>query len=63
MSKEARWYPHTTGRGRPGYRQLGHDLLRSSPASALAITHEVDPDFLEQLRRETIEQPELPWEA
>ena len=29
----------------------------------LLITHEVDPDFLEHLRREAMEQPELPWEA
>jgi hypothetical protein len=26
------------------------------------ITHEVDPDFLEHLRSEAMEQPELPWE-
>ncbi len=26
------------------------------------ITHEVDPDFLEHLRREPMDQPELPWE-
>ncbi len=36
--------------------------VRSSPASEPGITHEVDPDFLEHLRREAIEQPELPWE-
>ena len=26
------------------------------------ITHEVDPDFLENIRREAMDQPELPWE-
>ncbi len=36
---------------------------RSSPTSDAAITHEVDPDFLEHLRREAIDQPELPWES
>ena len=25
------------------------------------ITHEVDPDFLEHLRREAMDQAELPW--
>ncbi len=32
------------------------------PASDPGITHEIDPDFLEHLRREANEQPELPWE-
>ena len=36
--------------------------VRSSPASDPGITHEVDPDFLEHLRREELDQPELPWE-
>jgi len=36
--------------------------VRSSPASDPGITHEVDPDFLEHLRREAIDRPELPWE-
>ncbi len=38
--------------------------VRSSlePDSAPGITHEIDPDFLEHLHREEIEQPELPWE-
>ncbi len=34
----------------------------AKPVSVLGITHEVDPEFLEHLRREAIEQPELPWE-
>ncbi|MBP7936451.1 MAG: hypothetical protein KA354_17570 [Phycisphaerae bacterium] len=37
--------------------------VRSSPASEPGITHEVDPEFLEHLRREASEQPELAWEA
>ena len=32
------------------------------PASEPGITHEVDPDFLEHLRRADLDQPELPWE-
>ncbi len=36
--------------------------VRSSPASDPGITHEVDPDFMEHLRREELDQPELPWE-
>ena len=36
--------------------------VRSSPASDTGITHEVDPDFLEHLRREAMDQSELPWE-
>jgi hypothetical protein len=32
------------------------------PASDSGMTHEVDPDFLEHLRREAMDQPELPWE-
>ena len=31
--------------------------VRSSPASDPGITHEVDPDFLEHLRREELDQP------
>ncbi len=36
--------------------------VRSSPASDPGITREVDPDFLEHLRCEAMDQPELPWE-
>jgi hypothetical protein len=38
--------------------------VRSSPEpdSAPGITHEVDPDFLEHVHREALDQPKLPWE-
>jgi hypothetical protein len=38
--------------------------VRSSPEPdcARGITHEVDPDFLEHVHREAVDQPELPWE-
>ena len=34
----------------------------TGPDSDPGITHEVDPDFLEHLHREEIDQPELPWD-
>jgi len=37
-------------------------LSRSNPAPDDGYTREVDPDFLEHVRREQIDQPELPWE-
>jgi hypothetical protein len=37
--------------------------VRSNPAYDPGITHKVDPDFLEHLRREELDEPELPWGA
>ena len=34
----------------------------AEPDSTPGITHEVDPDFLEHIHREALDQPELPWE-
>ena len=33
-----------------------------APGPDSGVTYEPDPDFLEHIRREQIEQPELPWE-
>ena len=48
---------------RPAAARPAAALAAFPGASDPGFTHEVDPDFLEHLRREAIEQPELPWEA
>jgi hypothetical protein len=48
-------------RAKPAARMGGSSRFAGGGVSR-GITHEVDPDFLEHLRREAIEQPDLPWE-
>jgi len=36
--------------------------VEAAPEPDAGISHEVDPDFLEHLRQEQFDQPDLPWE-
>jgi hypothetical protein len=57
------WHPGAPGPTRAPPRPPPPSRpVRSNHACDPGVTHEVDPDFLEHLRREAMDQPELPWE-